>query len=130
MLSFGNEDDITSFSKYYTPNVEIKHVSIDGKSVFGTPVRNKVEAYEKLFEMGKGSDYTAVNLLDYEYFSKHYKLIAIDVSNQIVLENNDLTQQINFTDRLDRDEGATMFFIVEKTIETIFYFSQNAVSII
>ena len=97
------------------------------KVFFGTPVRNKVEAYEKLFEMGKGNDYTAVNLLDYEYFSKHYKLIAIDVSNQIVLENNDLTQQINFTDRLDRDEGATMFFIVEKTIETIFYFSQNAV---
>ena len=130
MLSFGNEDDITSFSKYYTPNVEIKHVSIDGKSFFGTPVRNKVEAYEKLFDMGKGNDYTAVNLLDYEYFSKHYKLIAIDVSNQIVLENNDLTQQINFTDRLDRDEGAAMFFIVEKTKKTIFYFSQNAVSII
>ena len=100
------------------------------KVFFGTPVRNKVEAYEKLFEMGKGNDYTAVNLLDYEYFSKHYKLIAIDVSNQIVLENNDLTQQINFTDRLDRDEGTAMFFIVEKTKETIFYFSQNAVSII
>ena len=130
MLSFGNEDDITSFSKYYTPNVEIKHVSIDGKSFFGAPVRNKVEAYEKLFGMGKGNDYTAGNILDYEYFSKHHKLIAIDVSNQIVLENNDLTQQINFTDRLDGDEGATMFFIVEKTKETIFYFSQNAVSII
>lgn len=130
MLSFGNEDDITSFSKYYTPNVEIKHVSIDGKSFFGAPVRNKVEAYEKLFDMGKGNDYTAGNILDYEYFSKHHKLIAIDVSNQIVLENNNLTQQINFTDRLDGDEGATMFFIVEKTKETIFYFSQNAVSII
>ena len=100
------------------------------KVFFGTPVRNKVEAYEKLFDMGKGNDYTAGNILDYEYFSKHHKLIAIDVSNQIVLENNDLTQQINFTDRLDGDEGATMFFIVEKTKETIFYFSQNAVSII
>ena len=27
------------------------------------------------------NDYTAGNLLDNEYFSKHYKLIAIDLSN-------------------------------------------------
>ena len=35
-LSFENEDDRTSFSKYYTQNVEIKdfNVLIDGKSFF------------------------------------------------------------------------------------------------
>ena len=27
--------------------------------------------------------------IDYEYFSKHYKLIAIDLSKQIELENPD-----------------------------------------
>ena len=27
------------------------------------------------------NDYTTGNLLDYEYFSKHYKLTAIDLSN-------------------------------------------------
>ena len=41
-------------------------------------------------EMGKNNDYTTGNLLDYEYFSKYYKLIAIDLSNQIELENPDL----------------------------------------
>ena len=36
------------------------------------------------------------NLLDYDYFKK-YKLIAIDLSKQQVLqENEDLIQQINF----------------------------------
>ena len=68
----------------------------------------------------------AVNLLDYEYFSKHYKLIAIDLSKQIELENSDLKQQINFIGRLTRDKGATMFFIIEKSEETTFEFSQNA----
>ena len=36
VLSFENEEDGTSFSKYYVPNVEIKefNVLIDGKSFF------------------------------------------------------------------------------------------------
>ena len=76
--------------------------------------------------MGRNNDYTTGNLLDYEYFSKHYKLIAIDLSKQIELENSDLKQQINFTGRLKRDQGATMFFINEKSEETTFEFSQNA----
>ena len=29
--------------------------------------------------MVKNNDYTTGNLLDYEYFSKHYKLITIDL---------------------------------------------------
>ena len=40
--------------------------------------------------MGRNNDYTTGNLLDYEYFSKHYKLIAIDLSKQVELKNNKL----------------------------------------
>ena len=75
---------------------------IDGKSFFDVPVKNKEEAYKKIIEMGKNNDYTTSNLLDYEYFSKHYKLIAIDLSRQIELENPDLKQQINFFGKLKR----------------------------
>ena len=46
--------------------------------------------------MSKNSDYATDNLLDYEYFSKHYKLIAVYLSIQTELENFDLRQQINF----------------------------------
>ena len=42
--------------------------------------------------MSKNNDYTTDNLLDYEYFKDHYKLIAIDLSKQIELENSDLKQ--------------------------------------
>ena len=62
--------------------------------------------------MSKNNDYTTGNLLDYEYFKDHYKLIAIDLSKQIELENTYLKQQINFVGRLEED--ATMFYIIEK----------------
>ena len=82
VLSFKNEEDRTPFSKYYVPNVEIKdfNVLIDGKSLFDVPLKNKEEAYENILRISKNNDYTTGNLLDYDYFSKHYKLIAIDLS--------------------------------------------------
>ena len=131
VLSFENEEDRTSFSKYYVPKVEIKdfNVLIDGKSFFDVPVKNKEEAYEKIMSISKNNDYTTGNLLDYEYFSKHYKLIAIDLSKQIESENPDLRQQINFIAELE-DDKATMFFIIEKSEETTFEFLKNSVSII
>ena len=88
VLSFENEDDRRSFSKYYVPNVQIKdfNVLIDGKSFFDMPIKNEEETYEQIIEMGRNNDYTTGNLLDYEYFSKHYKLIAIDLKKQIELE--------------------------------------------
>ena len=132
VLSFENEDDRRSFSKYYVPNVQIKdfNVLIDGKSFFDMPIKNEEETYEQIIEMGRNNDYTTGNLLDYEYFSKHYKLIAIDLSKQIELENPDLKQQINFIGKLERNEGATMFFIIEKSEETTFEFSQNSATIV
>ena len=80
--------------------------------------------------MGRNNDYTTSNLLDYEYFSKYYKLIAMDLSKQIELENTDFRQQINFTSTLDGDDGATKFFIIQKSKETTLEFSQNAVIIV
>ena len=85
VLSFKNEDDGTSFSKYFVPNVQIKdfNVSIDGKSFFDMPIKNREETYEQIIEMGRNNDYTTGNLLDYECFSKYYKLISIDLSQEI-----------------------------------------------
>ena len=102
VLSFDNENDRTSFSNYYVPNVQIKdfNVLIDGKSLSDMSIKNGEETYEQVIEVGRNNDYTTCKLLDYEYFSKQYKLIAIDLSKQIELENPDLRQQINFIGRL------------------------------
>ena len=79
--------------------------------------------------MARKNDYATSNLVSYKYFSKHYKLTAIDLSKQIELENPDLKQQINFIGKLEEDK-ATMLFIIEKSEETTFEFSQNFVTII
>ena len=75
VLTFENEDDRTSFSKYYVPKVKIKdfNVLIDGKPLktIEIPVKNKEEAYEAIIERTKNNGYTASNLLDYECFKDH-----------------------------------------------------------
>ena len=111
VLSFQNEDDRFSFSEYNTPNVEIKDfkVLIDGKSFFDTPIKNKEETYEPIIEMNRNKYYTTGNLLDYEYFSKRYKLIAIDLSEEIELENH-VKQQINFIGKLEKSEEISFDF--------------------
>ena len=93
-------------------------------------IDNKEESYEKIIEISKNDNYTTGNLLDYDYFKGHYKLIAIDLSKQQELENKDKRQQINFTGRLESEAGATMFFIIEKKEETTINFSQNSATII
>ena len=132
VLSFENEDDRRSFSKYYVPNVQIKYfnVLINGKSFFDMPIKNEEEAYQQIIEMGRNNDYTRGNLLDYEHFSKHYKFIAINSSKQILLQNPGLKKQINFIEKLERNEGATIFFIIKKSEETTFEFSQNSATIV
>ena len=119
VLSYKNEEDRTSFSKYYIPEVELKDfiVLADGEPFFEIPAKRKVIAYEAIIEMSKNNDYTTGNLLDYEYFKDHYILIAIDLSKQIELKNLGLKQEISFIGRLE-ENNATMFFIVEKKEET------------
>ena len=120
VLSFENKEDRISFSKYYVPKVEVKDFNVltSGKPFFEIPVQNKEEAYEAIIEMSKNNDYTTGNLLDYEYFKDHYKLVPKDLRKQCELENPDLKQQINFIGRLEKD--ATMFFFIEKKEETTF----------
>ena len=131
-LSFTRDnagDNRDSFSDYYVPNVEIKdfNVLINGKSFFDLPVKIEEEAYKKIMDMSNNNDYTTGNLLDFAYFKENYRLIAIDLSKQTKLKD---PQQINFIGKLDKDNGATMFFIIEKSEETTFNFLQNSVTII
>ena len=124
------KDHRDSFSHYYLPNIEIKYfnVLIDGKSFFDLPVKNEEEVYQKIIEMSNNNDYITGNLLDFGYFKEKYKLIAIDLSKQTKLKD---PQQINFIGKCEnQDHGVTMFFIIEKSQETTFKFSQNSVNIL
>ena len=106
---------------------------IDGRNFFDQPIKNDSKTYDNIrkVETGQGDDYTARCFLDYSYFKKHYKLIAIDLSKQQKLDADPKTiQKINFTENLSRTEGAKMFFISEKVKETVLDFSKGTVMII
>ena len=77
--------------------------------------------------MSNHTDYTTGNLLDFAYLKKNYKLITTDLIKQTKLKD---PQQISFIGKLSRNTGATMFFITEKSEETILNFSQISVTII
>ena len=91
------------------------------------PVKDEEEAYEKIIDMSNNNDYITGILLDFGYFKKNYKLIAIDFSKQTKLKD---PQQISFIGRLLNTRGATTFFMIEKSEETTFSFSQNSFTII
>ena len=120
-----------SFSQYYMPRVMIKdfNVIIDKLAFFDLPIKTEEEAYEKIIDISRNNEYIPVNLLYYDYFKKIYKLIAIDLSKQQVLqENEDLIQQINFIGRLE--QAANVFIIIEKKEHTILEFSQNFANVL
>ena len=120
VLAYQTADDRQSFSEFYLPRVIIKdfNVIIDKLTFFDLPIKTEEEAYEKIIDISRNNEYTTGNLLDYDYFKKYYKLIAIDLSKQQVLqENEDLIQQINFIGRLE--EAANVFIIIEKKEETV-----------
>ena len=61
--------------------------------------------------MPRNYDYATWNLLDYLYHQKYYELIGIDLSRQ---KNMSIPQEINFVEKLEEDDGVTMFLIAEK----------------
>ena len=78
--------------------------------------------------MSRNNDYTTDNFLDFAYFIENYRLIAIGLSKQTELKD---PQQINLTGKLEgQNNGATMFFITEKSEETTHEFLQNSVNIL
>ena len=119
-------DNRYSFPHYYV-QIKDSNILIDGKRFFDMPVKNEEEAYENIVDMSNNNDYTTGNLLDFAYFKKHYNLMAIDLSKQTELED---PHQINFIEKPEnKDHGATIFSIIEKSEETTFNCSQNSVTV-
>ena len=90
VLAYQNADDRQSFSTFYLPKVMVKdfNVIIDKLAFFDLPIKTEEEAYEKITDISRNYKYTTGNLLDYDYLKNYYKLIAIDLSKQQVLQEN------------------------------------------
>ena len=106
---------------------------INDKNFFDQPIKNDMKTYKNTREIatGQGDDYETGCLLDYNYFKKHYKMIAIDLNNQQALDADlEAIQQINFTGSLSGNNNWLIFFIIEEAKETILDFSQGAAKVL
>ena len=88
VLAYQTVDDRHSYSQFYLPKVMVKdfNVIIDKLAFFDLPIKTEEETYEKIIDISRNNEYTTGNLLNYDYFKKYYKLIAIDLSKQQVLQ--------------------------------------------
>ena len=99
--------------KYYLPRIDLKkyNVIIDGRNFYD-----------------KGEDYTTGSLLDYYYFKKHYKLVAVDLSKQKELDADPRAiQQFEFKYMLETN--STIYWVLEKSKETILEFCKGTVKV-
>ena len=135
VLAFENDAQRTNKKRYYIPIVKIRdyNVMIDGKNFFDQPINNMIKTYENIrkITIGQGDDCTTGCLLDYTYFKKYYKMVAVDLSIQQALDAYPKAiQQINFTANLDRAGNTRFYFVFEEAKETIFGFLQGTVKVL
>ena len=119
-------------TKYYLPRIDLEkyNVIIDGRNFYDNPIESDIEKYRELKKVmiGKGEDYTTGSLLDFDYFKKHYKLVAADLSKQEELAADPRTiQQIEFKYMLGTD--STIYWVLEKSKETILEFYKGTVKV-
>ena len=117
---------------YYLPRNDLNkyNVIIDRRNLYDNPIESGIEKYRELKKVmiGKGEDYTTGSLLDYNCFKKHYKLVAVDLSKQKEFDANPRAiQQIEFKYMLGTN--STIYFILEKSKETILEFYKGTVKV-
>ena len=83
----GNDQvSVDSYKKYFLPRVKIDNynIEIDGRNFYDQPINDSIKQYHKVRKIsaGQGDDYTTGCLLDYSYFEKSYRLLAVDLSKE------------------------------------------------
>ena len=118
--------------KYYLSRIDLEkyNVIIDGRNFCDNPVESDIEKYRELKKVmtGKGEDYTTGSWLDFNYFNKHYKLVAVDLSKQKELDADPRSiQQIELKYMLGTN--STIYWVLKKSKETILEFYKGTVKV-
>ena len=118
--------------KYYLPRIDLEkyNVIIDGRNFYDNPTESDIEKYRELKKvmLGKGEDNTTGSFFDFNYFDKHYKLVAVDLSKQKELDADPRSiQQIEFKYMLRTN--STIYWVLEKSKETILEFYKGTVKV-
>ena len=126
-LAVANDDQFNKDSQqiYYFPRNDLNkcNVIIDGRNFYDNSIESDIEKYRELKKVMivKEEDYTTGSFLDYNYFKKHYKLVAVDLSKQKELDADPRAiQQIEFKYILGTN--STIYWVLEESKETILEF--------
>ena len=128
-LVYGRENDDTtgnSHRKYFLPRMKIKNynIEIDGRNFYDQTINDTTKQYAEFRKIstGQGDNYTTGCLLDFAYFEKDYRLIAVDLSKQKALDADlKVIQQIIFTGHVD-DEAIAVLYILENSKKQCYNF--------
>ena len=118
--------------KYYLPRIDLEkyNVIIDGRNFYDNPIESDIEKYRELKKVmiGKGDYYITGSLFDFNYFDKHYKLVAVDLTKQKELDADPRAiQEIEFKYMLGTN--STIYWVLEKSKETILEFYKGIVKV-
>ena len=125
-----NEPTRNGQRKYYLPRIDLEkyNVIIDGTNFYDNPTESDIKKYRKLTKVMTGEDNTTGSLFDFNYFNKHYKLVAVDLSKQKELDADPRAiQQIEFKYMLGTN--STIYWVLEKSKETILEFAKGTVQV-
>ena len=122
--------------KYFLPRGEIKNYNalIDGRNFYDQPINDLMKQYDEIRKLstGYGDDYATGCLFDYLYFKDNYRLIAVDLNKQILLEADPRAiQQIVFQGVVEGENNTKLrlYTILEKSKETILEFAKGTVKV-
>ena len=134
----GNDQvSVDSYKKYFLPRVKVDNynIEIDRRNFYDQPINDSIKQYEiRKISTGQGDDDTTGCLLDYSYFRKNYRLIEVDLSKQKALDaDSRAIQEIIFTGKIKAAADNTrviIFYILEKSKETILEFSKRTTKVL
>ena len=87
-----------------------------------------IEQLISLLMIGKGEDYSTGSLLDYNYFDKHYKLVAVNLSKQKELDADPRAiQQIEL--KYIIETSSNIYWVLEKSKEAILEFYKGTIKV-
>ena len=139
VMAFGNtENDDNkvqrdSHREYFLPRVDITNcnVLIDVRNFYDQPINDQIKKYDEIRKIatGKGDDYTAGCLLNYQYFKDHCQSIAVDLSKQKELDPDiRAIQQIGFYGKLGTNSQVCK--VLEKSKETVLEFYKGTAKVL
>ena len=120
----GGANRVTAYShrRYFLPRVKIENynIEIDGRNFYDQPINGLIKQQDEIRKVstGQGDGYTTCCLLDFVYFEKKFRLVAVDLSKQKVLDaDSRAIQHIIFTGKAKA--GTIIYYILEQSKETV-----------